>query len=73
MQIEAYTQEAKLIGTLDFPPLSRTVDDIRTSQDQFLVAYAGEQLVGSISVEPALEYLGNNISGSDEFQVGCPA
>lgn len=38
VQIDAYTQEAELLGTANFPPLSRTVDDIRTSPEVFLGA-----------------------------------
>jgi ribosomal protein S18 acetylase RimI-like enzyme len=62
VQIDAYTQEAELLGTANFPPLSCTVDDIRTSQEEFFVAYHGEDLAGSISVQPEREYSGTNIS-----------
>ena len=62
VQIDAYTQEAELLGTANFPPLSRTVDDIRTSPEVFLGAYGGEQLIGSISVQPEHESRGQTIS-----------
>jgi hypothetical protein len=31
----AYSQEAMLIGAADFPPLSRTLEDVRSSSEQF--------------------------------------
>jgi ribosomal protein S18 acetylase RimI-like enzyme len=62
VQKDAYTQEAELLGTANFPPLRCTVDDIRNSAEEFFVAYDGENLVGSISVQPEQEYPGRNIS-----------
>jgi GNAT superfamily N-acetyltransferase len=53
-QMSAYAQEAKLLGVIDFHPLRRTVEDIRTSYEEFIAAYCGEQLVGAISVQSAL-------------------
>ena len=53
VQMSAYAQEAKLLRAIDFPPLRCTVDDIRTSYEEFWAAYYGEQLVGSISVQSA--------------------
>jgi ribosomal protein S18 acetylase RimI-like enzyme len=47
----AYAQEARLLGVADFPPLRCTVDDIRSSHDEFFVAYLAEHLVGCISVQ----------------------
>ena len=51
VQMSAYAQEAKLLGAIDFPPLRCTIDDIRTSYEEFWAAYCGEQLVGCISVQ----------------------
>ena len=70
VQMSAYAQEAKLLGVIDFPPLSCTVDDIRTSHEEFLVAYCGDQLVGSISVQSAR---GQKVSKSICWLVVAPA
>ncbi len=48
----AYAQEAGLLQIEDFPPLAKTVDDIRASEDFHLGAWAGEQLAGVISIGP---------------------
>jgi ribosomal protein S18 acetylase RimI-like enzyme len=51
VQIDAYAQEAALLGATHFPPLSRTVDDIRTSRETFFAAYRRDQMVGAISIQ----------------------
>jgi len=61
VQISAYAQEAKLLGAIDFPPLRCTVHDIRTSREEFLAAYLGEQLVGAISVQSAHGHVSKSI------------
>ncbi len=55
VQMSAYEQEAQLLGVADLPPLTRTVDDIRTCAESFLVVLAGSEVAGSISVEPDAE------------------
>jgi ribosomal protein S18 acetylase RimI-like enzyme len=47
----AYAQEAKLLEVEQFPPLLVTVEDIRSSNEQFIAAFDGDQIVGAISVE----------------------
>jgi ribosomal protein S18 acetylase RimI-like enzyme len=48
----AYAQEARLLQIEDFPPVDRTVDDIRTSDDFHLGAWVGEHLAGVLSIGP---------------------
>ena len=55
VQMSAYAQEARLLGVEEFPPLTRTVEDVRTCTEDFLAVYVGSELVGSISVEPERE------------------
>lgn len=62
VQMAAYDQEAKLLEAVYFPPLSRTVSDIRSSREAFLGARAGEALIGAASVWPDDEGLGLNIA-----------
>jgi GNAT superfamily N-acetyltransferase len=51
VQIAAYSQEAVLIGAVDFPPISRTPEDVRSSSEQFFGAYIGSELVGTAGIE----------------------
>jgi len=51
VRMSAYAQEARLLGVADFPPLRCTVDDIRSSHEEFFVAYLAERLLGCISVQ----------------------
>ena len=62
VQMSAYAQEAKLLGAIYFPPLSRTVDDIRNCQETFFAAFISNQLVGAISTLPDPEGMGTNIA-----------
>jgi len=62
VQMLAYTQEARLLGAIDFPPLRRTVEDIRTCDEEFFVAMVGEELVGAISVWPDPDGTGMNVA-----------
>jgi ribosomal protein S18 acetylase RimI-like enzyme len=55
IQIEAYRQEAALLGVREFPPLDRTVEDVMASSDAFFGAFDGEELVGVISLEQRSE------------------
>ena len=51
VQIAGYTQEAMLIGAQHFPPLARTLEDVRWSSEQFFGAYVGNELAGTASIE----------------------
>ncbi len=51
VQMAAYAQEARLIGATHFPPLLRTVEDVRTSNERFFGAFLDEELAGVASVE----------------------
>jgi len=62
VQMIAYAQEAKLLGAIYFPPLERTVDEVRATDDVFLAALLSEELVGAVSVWPDPEGMGMNIS-----------
>jgi ribosomal protein S18 acetylase RimI-like enzyme len=62
VQMSAYAQEARLLGVLQFPPLARTVEDVRVGTESFLGVHVGGQLVGSVSVEPDPEYTGMSIA-----------
>ena len=62
VQMSAYTQEAQLLGANYFPPLERTVDDVRTSAEEFLAAFIGDEMVGAVSVWPDREGMGVNIA-----------
>jgi ribosomal protein S18 acetylase RimI-like enzyme len=46
----AYLQEARLLKVTDFPPLTRTVEDIEASEDFFLGAILHQEIVGVLSV-----------------------
>ena len=62
VQMSAYAQEAQLVGATYFPPLERTVDELRTYPEEFVAAFIEEQLVGAVSVWPDPEGLGANIA-----------
>lgn len=61
VQMVAYAQEAKLLGAIYFPPLERTVKDVRAADESFLAAFMGEELVGAVSVSPDPKGMGMNI------------
>lgn len=48
----AYAQEAALLQLRHFAPLDRTVEDIRSSQEFFLGALHGQELLGVLSIGP---------------------
>lgn len=52
VQMRAYAQEAALLGAVWFPPLDRTVDDVRNSAETFVAAVDAGVIVGAISTEP---------------------
>ena len=54
----AYAQEAQLLGAVDFPPLKRTVEEVRSSTEEFLAAFIGDAMVGVVSVWPDQEGVG---------------
>lgn len=62
VQMSAYGQEARLLGVVAFPPLARTVEDIRVGAESFVGVHIAGQLVGSVSVEPDPEYGGMSIA-----------
>lgn len=71
IQMAAYEQEALLIGAIGFPPLRRTVANVRQSTDRFFGAYFGLVLAGVVSVCIQEEEDETNISSlvvSPEFQ-----
>jgi ribosomal protein S18 acetylase RimI-like enzyme len=51
IQLSAYTQEAELLGAVDFPPLRRTCADIENSNERFFGGYLNGVLVGIIALE----------------------
>jgi ribosomal protein S18 acetylase RimI-like enzyme len=55
LQMMAYAQEAELLGMTHFPPLQRTVEQLRTSGESFLAAYVGDELAGALSTSPDAE------------------
>jgi hypothetical protein len=50
VQMSAYAQEAQLLGATYFPPLERTVDELRTYPEEFVAAFIEDELVGAVSV-----------------------
>jgi ribosomal protein S18 acetylase RimI-like enzyme len=52
IQMAAYSEEARLIGAVDFAPLSRTLEYLRSSPEKFFVAHVGGELVGTVGIEP---------------------
>jgi ribosomal protein S18 acetylase RimI-like enzyme len=56
VQMAAYAQEARLLGVIEFPPLARTMDDVRRSRETFFAVRVGDRLAGSVSVEPDPEF-----------------
>jgi len=62
VQLGAYSQEARLLGSVSFPPLRQTIDDIVRSGETFIAAYLDDALAGAISVCPDQRRGGNNIS-----------
>lgn len=62
VQMSAYAQEAQLLGVTDFPPLERTVEDVRTSREEFVAAFLDDEMVGAVGLGPDPEGLGVNIA-----------
>ncbi len=56
----AYKIEAQLIGTADFPPLSRSADDIKNSTTLFFGFYEDGCLAAVIEIELGKEQLNIN-------------
>jgi GNAT superfamily N-acetyltransferase len=52
IQVVAYSQEAQLLGADRFPPLMRSVEDVRSSKERFRGAFVRGKLVGAVGVEP---------------------
>lgn len=71
LQMRAYAQEAALLGAIYFPPLERTIEDVRSCAEVFRVATLGSKLVGAVSVGKDEEGLGTNVASlvvEPEFQ-----
>lgn len=68
----SYKIEAELIGTLNFPPLSRTRNDIQSSQTHFYGLYIDELLAGAIELAISNEGLEINslVVDPDHFRKG---
>jgi ribosomal protein S18 acetylase RimI-like enzyme len=49
LQRRSYRVEAELIGTDAIPPLTETVDELRTSEEKFLGAFVDDRLAGVVS------------------------
>ena len=47
----SYAIEAALLGATNFPPLTRTIADIETSDSDFLGVYVEDSLVGAVELE----------------------
>ena len=62
VQMIAYAQEAALLGAIYFPPLERTVEEVRSAGESFVAAFIGDQLVGASSVWPDPEGMGINVA-----------
>jgi ribosomal protein S18 acetylase RimI-like enzyme len=62
VQLLAYREEARLLGATCFPPLERSVGDLRASSEEFLCAYWAEQLVAALGTCPDTEVHGVNIA-----------
>ncbi len=62
VQMVAYAQEAKLLGAVYFPPLERTVEEVRAAAESFVAAFIGNELVGAVSVWPDSEGIGMNVA-----------
>jgi len=60
IQLAAYTQEARLLGVADFPPLRQTLEHILGSEETFLGAFVDGALAGVAAVEQ-----------THEAQAGC--
>ncbi len=48
---DSYSVEARLIGIPDFPPLRRTVDNIRSAQSSFVGCMINDRLVAVAEIE----------------------
>ncbi|KPH93559.1 acetyltransferase [Pseudoalteromonas porphyrae] len=68
----SYTIEAQLIGSLNFPPLSRTVNNIKNSTTVFYGYFAEECLAGVIELAITSKQLEINslTVGPDHFRKG---
>ena len=59
------------MGAVCFPPLKRSVEEVRDAAESFLVAFIGDELVGAASVWPDPEGVGINVASlvvSPHFQ-----
>ncbi|MEZ4580509.1 MAG: GNAT family N-acetyltransferase [Caldilineaceae bacterium] len=63
VQMAAYAQEAALLGATDFPPLRRTVADIRADDARYVGALVETTLAGVIWIETEGNPLQATIAG----------
>ena len=63
LQMAAYAQEAALLGVTDFPPLRRTVADIRADDARYFGASVETTLAGVIWIETGETELQTTIAG----------
>ncbi|CAH0344289.1 GNAT family N-acetyltransferase [Bacillus sp. CECT 9360] len=52
LQKKSYAVEAELIGFYDIPPLKETIEQLMTSQEEFVGYFIDEKLAGAISYSP---------------------
>jgi ribosomal protein S18 acetylase RimI-like enzyme len=77
LQFRAYAQEADLLGALYFPPLDRTVEEVRGCQEGFRAAVFDGKMVGAVSLWDDEEIMGTNVASlvvDPPFQrqgIGC--
>lgn len=62
IQMDAYKQEAALLGVKAFPPLDRTVQDILENSEMFLGAWVDGTLVGALGYEAPSSAVEFNVS-----------
>lgn len=48
----AYSQEARLLGIANFPPLSVTPEQLQGSEEQYFGALEGSEIFGVVGLEP---------------------
>jgi ribosomal protein S18 acetylase RimI-like enzyme len=57
VHLAGYEEEARLLGADDFPPLRRTIGDLRAAASRFLGCFDGGRLVGYVELEDLGEEL----------------
>lgn len=62
LQLRAYAQEAELLGAIYFPPLERTVEDVRGRPESFRAAVFDGRMIGAVSLWGDEEGMGTNVA-----------